>query len=711
MKKIFTILSIIFFVTLALPYSAEAAPKCTGSYADSDVACYTTSGSSGSCTWVPSGVICDNVNPDGSWAGSVFHASNCGQCPSSYYNTCHGAAYVKSPAACGGTWCDNAGALPDPGTWSTVTNTCHYLRVSEWTPCNPNTKEQVAVSTEWAHVNGTNCQNEALTKACCPAPESDIAINGNTGGPLTVKAGDNFNVEWEFTNPDVFDGYTCQITQSIDDNLTSPLTIPYGPGLGDYSGTVTGRVDNTTLNPATNYPYTFTCTNSSDPLCVTTSDSINLRVSAVDVPGCIDIDALNYNAGATYDDGTCAYPVCGDGLVQGSETCDDGNAVDGDTCPSSCQCDAACTTVSEMHYKVVPPATFAAQATVHCPSLGTGWGMAVMNASNRAEIDNLIDTVNGGVYTYLGNGDSNSYQNSNRCGYDSVHQNGKAVGWNADNCFSDVPKDQVHSAVCAGPYTVCDCPCPVATAPVITVDGVGYPNVPTVQAENDVFDIHWNFTSPAEVGKDPYICTPTPKSDPDNGLYDRYTATKINQPVTTTNNAYNEDTFEGFIDWAGPPDVEGTPGATHRYTITCANSDPLCPDAVSSYVDVDVTALPFEGELTITPASPPYDVRSAITFELENLRGGVPRQNPKEHGDARYYYIEWMGDLTPYGLWGDTPYTGLGTLDRVITRIFATVDDWTAEVEATDYWGQTIDGVIPGGFDGEFETEDVESPQ
>jgi hypothetical protein len=132
---------------------------------------------------------------------------------------------------------------------------------------------------------------------------------------------------------------------------------------------------------------------------------------------------------------------------------------------------------------------------------------------------------------------------------------------------------------------------------------------------------------------------------------------------------------------------------------------------VSSYVDVDVTALPFEGELTITPASPPYDVRSSITFELENLRGGVPRQNPKEHGDQRYYYIEWLGDLSPYGLWGGPKYIGLGTLDRVITRIFATVDDWTAEVEATDYWGQTIDGVIPGGFDGTFETEDVESPQ
>jgi len=33
---------------------------------------------------------------------------------------------------------------------------------------------------------------------------------------------------------------------------------------------------------------------------------------------------------------TCVPPVCGDGIVDSNETCDDGNILDGDSCPSSC---------------------------------------------------------------------------------------------------------------------------------------------------------------------------------------------------------------------------------------------------------------------------------------------------------------------------------------------------------------------------------------
>jgi len=34
---------------------------------------------------------------------------------------------------------------------------------------------------------------------------------------------------------------------------------------------------------------------------------------------------------------TCLYPYCGDGIIQPGEGCDDGNKDDGDACPSTCQ--------------------------------------------------------------------------------------------------------------------------------------------------------------------------------------------------------------------------------------------------------------------------------------------------------------------------------------------------------------------------------------
>ena len=51
-------------------------------------------------------------------------------------------------------------------------------------------------------------------------------------------------------------------------------------------------------------------------MCNMTCDGI------VDVPGCMDVGADNYNPSATIDDGNCTY-TCGDGLIGIPETCDE----------------------------------------------------------------------------------------------------------------------------------------------------------------------------------------------------------------------------------------------------------------------------------------------------------------------------------------------------------------------------------------------------
>jgi len=94
---------------------------------------------------------------------------------------------------------------------------------------------------------------------------------------------------------------------------------------------------------------------------------------SIEISGCTDDSAYNYNPSASYDDGSCAYAycddgirngdeegidcggsycgpeynqycalICGDGLVEGTEQCDDGNTIDDDVCSNLCTVTASC---------------------------------------------------------------------------------------------------------------------------------------------------------------------------------------------------------------------------------------------------------------------------------------------------------------------------------------------------------------------------------
>ena len=55
----------------------------------------------------------------------------------------------------------------------------------------------------------------------------------------------------------------------------------------------------------------------------------------------LGFNALQTTVGAVAELARARAVVCGDGVVDGAETCDDGNTADGDCCSSSCQLDAA----------------------------------------------------------------------------------------------------------------------------------------------------------------------------------------------------------------------------------------------------------------------------------------------------------------------------------------------------------------------------------
>ena len=44
-----------------------------------------------------------------------------------------------------------------------------------------------------------------------------------------------------------------------------------------------------------------------------------------------------YNGGNGLDCSSVTSPVCGNGIIESGEQCDDGNLVDGDGCSSTCQ--------------------------------------------------------------------------------------------------------------------------------------------------------------------------------------------------------------------------------------------------------------------------------------------------------------------------------------------------------------------------------------
>jgi cysteine-rich repeat protein len=59
------------------------------------------------------------------------------------------------------------------------------------------------------------------------------------------------------------------------------------------------------------------------------------------VYGCMKKEATNYNSSATKDDGSCKY-ICGNGIIEDGEKCDDGNKNNGDGCDEACMIETVC---------------------------------------------------------------------------------------------------------------------------------------------------------------------------------------------------------------------------------------------------------------------------------------------------------------------------------------------------------------------------------
>ncbi|KKP62892.1 MAG: hypothetical protein UR60_C0050G0006 [Candidatus Moranbacteria bacterium GW2011_GWF2_34_56] len=200
-------LTLLFAIFLPiLNVDAQALSQCPSNVAPDlqllNPACWTSvyvsSGYWQSCSWSNSGAICDNVDSRGRWAGSVFSAGSCSDCPRSYYNTCHGNYYTNS--CTGATHCDNAGPLPSAGGgWvdtSYYNNNCYYTKPVSWgSPAVDGL--MLATDVDTFFTPGTLvCQNESNSKYVDAIPV--LEINGSETA-ITVNKSNPIDISWSST--------------------------------------------------------------------------------------------------------------------------------------------------------------------------------------------------------------------------------------------------------------------------------------------------------------------------------------------------------------------------------------------------------------------------------------------------------------------------------------------------------------------------------
>jgi len=285
MKKIILLSLFALFLTGLLPNVTHAAPQaqCSGNVFNpiADPACWTSVDTS-YWKW------CDWTFYRKDYECGPYHHSSLSDCSDDAYcvaeGNCwfHGDVYTNPCEA--GEWCDNMGPIP-ANYWKwipQISYTCHYYTIDSWGPCDNDTHTQNA-TISWHTTSGTNCSDQAPTTSryCCAAPTSDLTINGDTTGPVSVDAEDPLVIDWDFTRTDV--GYSCSVEHPYDTLLTSPSHVvsPVGNPEGVENGTETGRADYAGPNAAYEHPYTLNCTHSTEPAdaCPSTSDTVNVAVS------------------------------------------------------------------------------------------------------------------------------------------------------------------------------------------------------------------------------------------------------------------------------------------------------------------------------------------------------------------------------------------------------------------------------------------------
>lgn len=259
-------LTLLFAIFLPISnVDAQALSQCPSNLAPDlqllNPACWTSvyvsSGYWQSCSWSNSGAICDNVTSSGAWAGSVFSAGSCSECPSSYYNTCHGNYYTNS--CTGATHCDNAGPLPSAGGgWvdtSYYNNNCYYTKPVSWgAPAADGLMLATDVDT-FSIPNTLVCQNESNSKYVDAEPT--LKVNGldsdtvDKFSPITLSWSSNYAT-------------SCRVpaTSSTVGGWTGDKGII---GIGEPKDISSAPMPANSTAPATVLNYQISCTNPGVP--------------------------------------------------------------------------------------------------------------------------------------------------------------------------------------------------------------------------------------------------------------------------------------------------------------------------------------------------------------------------------------------------------------------------------------------------------------
>jgi len=318
MKKI-VIYSVALMTFFALQISSVNATQCPSNMAPDlqllDPSCWTSvyvsSGYYQSCSWINSGAICDNVDSKGNWAGSVFGAGSCSDCPSSYYNTCHGNYYTNSCTSA--THCDNAGPLPDAGGgWvdtSYYNNNCYYTKPVSWgSPAVDGL--MLATDVDTFSTPGTLvCQNESNSKYVDAIPV--LEINGSETA-ITVNKSNSINISWSSTYatscsvPATNTGVGWSGSKSIN-------------GSEPNIGLITAPQPANSTAPPTTLQYRIACTNSGG---VQVLDTVPVTVTCTpDLTP--DWSDCNKNCGPGIQTRTVRYANCFEQVTQ--QACNNGD--------------------------------------------------------------------------------------------------------------------------------------------------------------------------------------------------------------------------------------------------------------------------------------------------------------------------------------------------------------------------------------------------
>eukprot|EP01116_Phalansterium_solitarium_P004652 TRINITY_DN156_c0_g1_i3.p1 TRINITY_DN156_c0_g1~~TRINITY_DN156_c0_g1_i3.p1 ORF type:complete len:2233 (+),score=811.24 TRINITY_DN156_c0_g1_i3:424-7122(+) len=188
-------------------------------------------------------------------------------------------------------------------------------------------------------VYGTVSQSAGIVRPGVLNPYGVGSIGTLTLDTLT-QANTNTFVEIAFSSATAFSKLVVTGVLTMAGVLSVASNCPYYPNVGDTFNPIityaskSGSFFNAigvggfTLTP--NYQATYTSVQ-----IATTPGSSWTCSTPCDQGFCCPSNQCNCNPG--YGGPTCGQSICGDGLVVGNETCDDGNTVSGDGCSATCQ--------------------------------------------------------------------------------------------------------------------------------------------------------------------------------------------------------------------------------------------------------------------------------------------------------------------------------------------------------------------------------------